>query len=129
MSDMSDLLPYPTNNGQTPYEGCWDQQGHHNCAVVKLREAEAQRDAVREALTRVVKRDAPNRRVVAIDYWEHAHHALAATAAAAATRDERLRRTERKRCAEAIVPIGVEWDGKEPADFVVQRCYDAILEL
>lgn len=26
-------LPYPENDGQTHYPGCWMERGHHNCAI------------------------------------------------------------------------------------------------
>lgn len=38
---MSDL-PYPPDTGRTHYEGCWQNPGHHNCAVARVRQLEAQ---------------------------------------------------------------------------------------
>lgn len=29
-------LPYPPDQGKTHYEGCWQNRGHHNCAVVEI---------------------------------------------------------------------------------------------
>lgn len=33
--------PHPVNPGQTHWEGCWQERGHHNCAVARVRELEA----------------------------------------------------------------------------------------
>jgi hypothetical protein len=33
-------MPYPDNNGQTHYEGCWRERGHHNCAVALVERLE-----------------------------------------------------------------------------------------
>lgn len=37
--------PYPEDEGQTHYEGCWRERGHHNCAVKR---AEGLRDRVEQ---------------------------------------------------------------------------------
>ena len=33
-------FPYPDKPGATHYDGCWQHEGHHNCAVAKVRELE-----------------------------------------------------------------------------------------
>lgn len=40
---MSDL-PYPENEGQTHYTGCWRDRGHHNCALRMIEELRANSD-------------------------------------------------------------------------------------
>lgn len=40
-------LPYPENPGQTHYEGCWRERGHHNCAVAMLDAQQREHDLVR----------------------------------------------------------------------------------
>jgi hypothetical protein len=35
---MFDNLPYPPDRGKTHYDGCWQNRGHHNCAVRKIQE-------------------------------------------------------------------------------------------
>ena len=42
--------PYEINKGQTHYEGCWKDPGHHNCATDRVYALEAQNKALREAL-------------------------------------------------------------------------------
>lgn len=32
-----DAHPYPDNDGQTHWDGCWSERGHHNCAVEEVR--------------------------------------------------------------------------------------------
>lgn len=32
----SSPLPYPPDQGQTHYPGCWITAGHHNCAVLEI---------------------------------------------------------------------------------------------
>lgn len=43
-------LPYPENPGQTHFDGCWREPGHHNCAVALLYERMAEPPAARQRL-------------------------------------------------------------------------------
>jgi len=36
MSDRLPVYPYPRNDGRTHWEGCWAEQGHHNCAIAEV---------------------------------------------------------------------------------------------
>ena len=38
---MNDHYPHPTNPGQTHWNGCWKDRGHHNCAVAYAMRLEA----------------------------------------------------------------------------------------
>lgn len=33
-------LPYPQNDGQTHWDGCWSERHHHNCAVLAIADLE-----------------------------------------------------------------------------------------
>jgi hypothetical protein len=44
---MGTKFPYPENPGQTHFEGCWREQGHHNCAVARLDAQQREHDLVR----------------------------------------------------------------------------------
>jgi len=36
MSDRLPVYPYPRNDSRTHWEGCWAEQGHHNCAIAEV---------------------------------------------------------------------------------------------
>lgn len=46
-------LPYPPDTGHTHYDGCWRERGHHNCAVARLDEAEAEVTALQATVARL----------------------------------------------------------------------------
>jgi len=41
-SAMFNNLPYPPDRGRTHYDGCWQNRGHHNCAVRQIQELSKQ---------------------------------------------------------------------------------------
>ena len=43
-------FPYPEDEGQTHHEFCWRLKGHHNCAVKRIYDLQAQLDANNETI-------------------------------------------------------------------------------
>ncbi len=42
------FFPYPTNPGQTHFEGCYRERHHHNCAVAEVERLRADLTDARE---------------------------------------------------------------------------------
>jgi len=48
-NNMSDL-PYPDDKGQTHWEGCYRERGHHNCCVVEVEQLRKERRHLEETI-------------------------------------------------------------------------------